>query len=421
MPGTPSGWGLANLPFGVASVPGQPGPRVVVAHGQHAVDLHAAASAGVVDTGVDPQVFAAPSLNRLLAEGRDSWRTVRSTVADALGAREPLPGDVLLPLEQLTMLLPVAVGDYVDGYGGIHHATNMGRLLRPGSEPLAPNWRRMPVAYHGRAGTVVVSGHPVRRPWGQVGDGDGARLVPAARLDIELEVGFVVGTGNPLGCPVSVDRAADHIFGVVLLNDWSARDVQAYESQPLGPFLGKSFATSISAWVVTVDALAPYLVHGLAAHQQPAPAPYLRTEDPWVPDLRLEVLLQSRAMAASGTPPAVISRVRYAEAMYWSMAQQLAHATVNGASTRPGDLFGSGTASGPDPRTQGGSLLEVTWGGEQPIELPGGERRSFLEDGDTVVLRGRCEADGRGGRREAVALGDVVGTVVPASPGTPTR
>ena len=385
------------------------------------MDLHAAASAGVVDTGMDPRVFASPSLNRLLAEGRDGWRAVRSAVTDALGAREQLPEDVLVPLERLTMRLPVEVGDYVDGYGGIHHATNMGRLLRPGSEPLAPNWRRMPVAYHGRAGTVVVSGHPVRRPCGLVEGDDGAGLVPTARLDVELEIGFIVGTDNPLGCPTSIDDAAEHIFGVVLLNDWSARDVQAYESRPLGPFLGKSFATSVSAWVVTVDALAPYLVHGLAADQQPTPAPYLRTDDPWVPDLRLEVLLQSRRMAEAGTPPAVISRVRFAEAMYWSMAQQLAHATVNGASTRPGDLFGSGTASGPDPRTQGGSLLELTWGGEQPIELPGGERRTFVEDGDTVVLRGRCEPDGEGQTHEAVALGDVIGTVVPASPGTPTH
>jgi len=392
-----------------------------MAYGRHAVDVHAATSARVVDTGVDPEIFAAPSLNRLLAQGRDAWRAVRSAVADALGAREPLPEDVLVPLERITMRLPVEVGDYVDGYGGIHHASNVGRLLRPGSEPLAPNWRRMPVAYHGRAGTVVVSGHPIRRPYGQVGDDDGASLVPTARLDVELEIGFVVGTSNPLGYPVSIDDAAEHIFGVVLLNDWSARDVQAYESRPLGPFLGKSFATSISAWVVTVDALAPFLVHGLAADQQPTPAPYLRSDDPWVPDLCLEVLLQSRVMAEAGTPPAVISRVRFAEAMYWSMAQQLAHATVNGASTRPGDLFGSGTASGPDPRTQGGSLLEMTWGGEQPIELPGGERRTFLEDGDMVVLRGWCEPNGKGRVQEAVALGDVVGTVVPASPGTPTR
>ena len=319
------------------------------------------------------------------------------------------------------MLLPVEVGDYVDGYGGIHHATNMGGLLRPGSEPLAPNWRHMPVAYHGRAGTVVVSGHPVRRPCGQVGAGPGTGLVPSARLDIELEVGFVVGTGNPMGSPVSIGDVAEHIFGVVLLNDWSARDIQAYESQPLGPFLGKSFATSMSAWVVTVDAIAPYLVPGLTAEHEPSPAPYLCTEHPWVPDLSLEVLLQTQTMSRAGAAPAVVSRVRFAEAMYWSMAQQLAHATVNGASTRPGDLFGSGTASGPDPRHQGGSLLELTWGGEQPLELPGGERRTFLEDGDTVVLRGWCQPGGVGHGSEAVSLGEVVGTVVPAWPGTPTH
>lgn len=421
MPAAPSGWGLANLPFGVASGPGRHSPRVVARYGNRAFDLHAAATAGAVDTGVEPGDFASASLNRLLAEGRDGWRAVRAAVAGALGAGETLPAGVLVPVEELTMLLPVDVGDYVDGYGGIHHATNMGRLLRPGSEPLAPNWRHMPVAYHGRAATVVVSGHPVRRPCGPVAGSSGPGPVPSARLDIELEVGFVVGTGNPMGSPVCIGDVAEHIFGVVLLNDWSARDIQAYESQPLGPFLGKSFATSISAWVVTVDALAPHLVRGLTARQEPSPAPYLCTEEPWVPDLSLEVLLQTRSMAAAGTAPAVVSRVRYAEAMYWSMAQQLAHATANGASTRPGDLFGSGTASGPDPRRQGGSLLELTWGGDQPLELPGGEKRTFLEDGDTVVLRGRCEPGSAREASEAVALGEVIGTVVPASPGTPTR
>lgn len=405
----------------MARVAGHRTPRVVVAYGQHAVDVHAAVTAGILDVGVDPDVFASASLNRLLAEGPDRWRTLRAALGDVLGSAQALPEDVLVPMGRLTMLLPVEVGDYVDGYGGVHHATNMGRLLRPGSEPLADNWRRMPVGYQGRAGSVVVSGHPVRRPCGQIDGAAGPRLMPSTLLDIELELGFVVGAGSPLGSPVPIGDVAEHIFGVVLLNDWSARDIQSYESRPLGPFLGKSFATSISAWVVTLDALAPYLVHGLSAHQEPPPAPYLRSVDPWVPDLRLEVLLQTRSMAEASIAPAVVSRVGFAEAMYWSMAQQLAHATVNGASIRPGDLFGSGTASGPDPATQGGSLLELSWGGEQPLELPGGERRTFLEDGDTVVLRGRCEPIGAGRATEIVALGEVVGTVVPASPATPTR
>jgi fumarylacetoacetase len=320
------------------------------------------------------------------------------------------------------MLLPVRVGDYVDGYGGIHHAVNMGRIFRPDTEPLAPNWRHMPVAYHGRAGTVVVSGTPIARPRGQVADGAGAVLAPTARLDVELEVGMVVGIGNAPGCPVDVSHALDHIFGLVLLNDWSARDVQAFESQPLGPFLGKSFATSVSAWVVPLDAVRPFLVAGLTAHQDPEPPSYLQPAEPAVPDLHLQVLLSTAAMARAGSAPAVISEVRFAEAMYWSMAQQLAHATVNGASTRPGDLFGSGTASGPDPRTNGGSLLELTWGGRDPLELPGGELRTFLEDGDTVTLRGwgGCGAEDAAmaptadvGVEHRIALGEVTGTVVP--------
>jgi fumarylacetoacetase len=238
--------------------------------------------------------------------------------------------------------------------------------------------------------------------------------MPTDRLDIELEVGCVVGVGSPLGQPIAIDDAGAHIFGLVLLNDWSARDIQAYEYQPLGPFLAKSFATSISHWVVPLDAFDPFMVCGLAATADPAPAPYLQTQRPWVPDLHLEVCLQTAAMAASGQPPAVVSEVTFADAMYWSMAQQLAHATVNGAATRPGDLFGSGTASGVDPERNGGSLMELSWGGTRPFELPNGERRSFLQDGDTVVLRGWC-----GGTRDAptIAFGDVAGTIVPARAG----
>jgi fumarylacetoacetase len=390
---------------------------VVVAYGHVAVDLRSAARSRAIDTGVDPAVFASPSLNPLLELGRDAWRSVRAAVAEALGAGRRLPEDVLVERDRLTMLRPVDVGDYVDGYGGIHHAANAGRILRPGAEPLAENWWRMPVAYHGRAGTVVVSGEPVRRPRGQVPGSNGVpTLAPSARLDFELEVGLVVGTGSALGCPIPIDAAAEHMFGIVLLNDWSARDIQAYESRPLGPFLSKSFATSMSAWVVTIDALRPYLVPGLPARQDPEPAQYLRGADPSVPDLRLEVLLRTPAMAAAGVEPAVISRVSFPEAMYWSMAQQLAHATANGASTRAGDLFGSGTASGPDRRTGGGSLLELTWDGTEPLELPGGERRTFLEDGDTVVLRGRCPPGAGEGASGGLSLGEVVGTVEPASP-----
>ena len=260
---------------------------------------------------------------------------------------------------------------------------------------------------------MVASGTPIVRPHGQVMRGGRAAVRHRpARLDIELEVGCVVGVGSELGRTVPIDAAADHLFGVVLLNDWSARDVQAFEYQPLGPFLGKSFATSVSHWVVTLDALAPYLVGGLAAVQEPAPPPYLRSDRPALWDLQLEVCLQTAAMRAAGQGPAVLSRTAFAESMYWSAVQQVAHATVNGATLRPGDLFGSGTVSGPDHRHEAGSLMELSWGASLPVELPNGERRTFLEDGDTVVLRGGC--GGTDPASPAIALGEVAGTIVPA-------
>jgi len=386
---------------------------MVVAFGRHAVDLYTASRVGVLDTGLDPELFVAASLNPLLAAGRPAWQAVRGGLRRVLARPDALPPGVLVPRDELTMALPVEVGDYVDGYGGIHHATNMGEMVRPGSDPLAPNWRRMPVAYHGRSSTVVPSGTPVVRPAGQMLLDGRPGFAPTAMLDVELELGFVVGRGSPRPEPIDIAEAGEHVFGVVLLNDWSARDIQLFESQPLGPFLGKSFATSISVWVVTLDALAPYLVGGLAAAQEPEPAAYLRTAEPWIPDLQLEVALQSATMKEAGLDPAVVAHVRFAEAMYWSMAQQLAHATVNGATVRPGDLFGSGTASGPDAATQGGSLLELTWGGSRPLELPTGERRAFLEDGDMVVMRGHC---GDPAGSEGIRLGEVVGTVVAARP-----
>jgi fumarylacetoacetase len=402
------------LPLGIASGPGDVGPRLVVGVGSRALDLPAARRAGVLEVELDPRVLAASSLNPLLEAGAEAWRAVRGAAAGLAVDLTALPPGVAVDTAALAMHLPVRVGDYVDGYGGIHHAVNVGKIFRPGTEPLAPNWRHMPVAYHGRAGTVVVSGTPVVRPCGQVVGEAGPVLAPTARLDFELEVGAVVGTSSPPGRSIEVSDALDHVFGLVLLNDWSARDVQAYESQPLGPFLGKSFATSISAWVVPLDALRPLLVPGLPADQDPVPASYLTSKEPAVPDLRLQVLLTTAAMARAGAAPVVISEVRFAEAMYWSMAQQLAHATVNGASTRPGDLFGSGTVSGPDPRASAGSLLELTWGGRDPIELPGGERRTFLEDGDTVTLRGWCGPVDGGNPERTIALGEVTGTVMPA-------
>ncbi len=384
----------------------------MVAFEDDVVDLAVLHGTGLLGEDIHPAVFCATQLNALLAQGPEAWRAVRRDLRQLLLDPGALPAGALVPLDQVRLALPVAVGDFVDGYGGLHHATSMGRILRPDGPPLQPNWRHLPVSYHGRAGTVVASGTPIVRPHGQVMEEDGPQFAPTDRLDIELEVGCVVGVGSELGRPVPIDEAWDHLFGVVLLNDWSARDVQAFEYQPLGPFLAKSFATSVSHWVVTLDALAPYLVGGLAAAQEPAPPPYLHSERPALWDLQLEVCLQTAAMRAVGQDPAVLSRTSFAESMYWSAVQQVAHATANGAALRPGDLFGSGTVSGPDHRHQAGSLMELSWGASLPVELPNGERRTFLVDGDTVVLRGGC--GGADPAAPAIALGDVAGTIVPA-------
>ena len=395
---------VSARPFGVAELP-EGRHAVVVDLGDAVFDLAAAGRCGILDSAVEPSVLAAASLNPLLEAGPAAWRALGAAV-DALVDGGRVPEACLRRLEEVHLCCPVQVADYVDGYGGLYHATNLGRMLRPGSEPLLPNWRHLPVAYHGRAGTVTVSGSGVSRPTGPVLVAGEPVLQPTAMLDIELEVGYVIGVPSRPGNPVTTTAAADHVFGVVLVNDWSARDIQSFEYQPLGPYLAKSFATTMSAWVMPYEALRPSLVGGLAAEQEPEPAPSLRLGGPAALDLELEVLLQSQRMRSAGLPPAVVSRVRHAEAMYWSMPQQLAHATVNGASLRVGDLFASGTVSGPDPRSQGGSLMELTWGGTRPLVLPGGEERSFLEDGDRVVLRGWCH--GPGGWVELGPVDDLV-------------
>ena len=288
----------------------------------------------------------------------------------------------------------------MDFYSSEHHASNVGKMFRPDGEPLTPNWRHLPIGYHGRAGTVVVSGTPVIRPNGQRRPPGAAAPTfgPSRRLDIEAELGFVVGAGSPLGTPVPIDDFAEHVFGVVLVNDWSARDIQAWEYVPLGPFLGKSFATSVSPWVVPLDALEPARIPPPA--QDPVPLPYLRGGAPWGLDITLEVALNAT----------VVSRPPFGQ-MYWTPAQQLAHLTVNGASLRTGDLYASGTISGPE-RDQRGSLLELTWNGTEPLELADGSRRTFLEDGDTVTIR--AGAVGTGG--EPLDLGAVTGTVHARAP-----
>lgn len=398
---------LANLPLGVGRVDDGP-TRAWVAVGDSALDLAATAEAGAF-AGLDlpPGCFADASLNRYLATGPVVWSAVRARIAEIVTDRSwsDRLGDVVVRQDELTMGVPVAPRDYVDFYSSLHHATNLGRILRPGTEPLAANWRRIPIGYHGRSGTLVADGAAIARPVGyRLIDGEPV-VGRSHQLDIELEVGTVVGVGSDTGHPIPIDDAGAHLYGLCLVNDWSARDIQAYEYQPLGPFLGKSFATSVSPWLVSFEALEPFRVP--PPPQDPAPAPYLATDEPWGFDLDLEVWLSSAAMRDAGTEPVRLSHTTFAD-MYWTPAQQLAHLTVNGAATAPGDLFASGTVSGPDPGTEG-SLIEATWRGERPIELPDGSHRSFLIDGDCVELRGWAGTD----PATRIGLGSVSGTIIP--------
>ena len=382
-----------NLPYGVFSRGDGEEPRVGVRVGDLVLDVAPVAAAEMLDLH---HVFQEPTLNPLMAEGAAVRRSLRTWLTGLLtdGTERDLVEPHLVPVGDVTLHLPVAVADYVDFYASLEHATNVGRIFRPDAEALLPNWRHLPVGYHGRAGTVVASGTDVVRPQGQrkAPTEESPSYGPSRRLDIEAELGFVVGSPSPLGSRVGVADFADHVFGVVGLNDWSARDIQAWEYVPLGPFLGKSFATSVSHWVTPLEALDAAWVD--LPGQDPTPLPYLSEGSPRGLDIDVEV-------EVGGT---VLSRPPYAS-MYWSPAQMLAHMTVNGASLRTGDLFASGTISGAE-RDQRGSLLELSWGGQEP--LPDG--RTFLEDGDTVILR--YTAPGTGGGR--IALGEVTGTVVPA-------
>jgi fumarylacetoacetase len=364
------------------------GPRVGVRIGDSVLDL-----AGVLGE----QVFAEPSLNAFMAQGRARWADVRARISELLTLERHRAAveAALRPLPGVRLHLPFEVGDYVDFYASEHHAADVGRLFRPGAEPLLPNWKYLPVGYHGRAGTVVASGTPVTRPSGQYAGPEGVPVFgPSRRLDFEAEVGFVIGSGSP--GPVSVGEFADHVFGAFLVNDWSARDLQSWESRPLGPFLAKSFATSVSPWVVPLDALEQARVS--PPPRSPEPLAYLADAGPWGLDLALEVRLNAQ----------LVSRPQFA-AMYWTPAQMLAHLTVNGASTRTGDFYASGTVSGPD-RDQRGCLLELSWGGAEPLTLADGSVRTFLEDGDEVTISATAPA-AHGTR---IGFGEVTGQVVPA-------
>jgi fumarylacetoacetase len=407
---------VQNLPFGVFSRNGA-SARIGVAIGEQVLDLHAVAEAGLVDDCCEPELLQAPLLNPLLAAGPSVWNPLRQRISWLLRAdgdrvlREQNVDRFVVARNDVRMHLPMEIGDYVDFYSSLEHATNLGRLFRPNAEALLPNWRWIPVGYHGRSATIVIDGTPIRRPRGQKKNPGAAapEFGASQRLDVELEVGFVTGPGNQLGTPIAVEDASEHIFGLLLVNDWSARDIQAWEYQPLGPFLGKSFATTISPWIVTLEALEPFRVEGPI--QDPAPLQYLRSEDSWAYAIALAIDLQTDLMRGRGTAPATISHTTFRD-MYWNVAQQLAHATVNGAVTRPGDLFASGTISGTAAGTQG-SLIELTWNGEHRIELPDGETRGFLEDGDEIALRGWCEKPGA--RR--IGFGTARGRVEPATGG----
>jgi fumarylacetoacetase len=383
---TDSLYGVANLPYGVFSV-GESAPRVGTRLGDTVIDLAVL---------LGDEVFARPSLNAFMAQGYDRWVAVRREITERVAGE--IPDEAVHALDDVTLHLPVEVADYVDFYASEHHAANLGRLFRPDNpEPLTPNWKHLPVGYHGRASSIVVSGTEIVRPCGQrKGKDDPAPVFgPSVRLDIEAELGFLVGTGTAMGDTVPVEEAERHIFGVVLFNDWSARDIQAWEYVPLGPNLGKSFASTISPWVVPLLALEQARVR--TPVQEPEPLPYLAMERPWGLDVDLSVRWNG----------CEVSRPPYRE-MYWSPAQMLAHVTVNGAPSRTGDVFASGTISGPDRDTRG-AFIELTWGGAQPVSV-GGEQRTFLEDGDEVTLT--ASAPGPGGTR--LGFGEATGRILPA-------
>jgi fumarylacetoacetase len=408
---------IQNLPLGVFAPKGG-APRGGVAIGDEILDLATAHAAGVFDGEAAHAAEAAsgPALNPLLALGAEPRRALRTRLsellADGLGERGKLAG-MLQSAANCMIFLPAAIGDYTDFYVGIHHATNVGRLFRP-DNPLMPNYKYVPIGYHGRASSIRVSGTPVRRPNGQRKPADEAvpSFGPCRNLDYEMELGVWVGPGNELGQPIPIGKAQEHIVGFCLLNDWSARDIQAWEYQPLGPFLAKNFATTISPWIVTPEALAPYRIAQPARPESdPQPLEYLldsADQREGALDLELEVLLLTEGLRSQGLPPHRLS-LGHARHMYWTVAQMVAHHTCNGCNLRPGDLLGTGTISGPT-EDDSGSLLEITQHGQKPVKLSSGEARQFLEDGDEIVLRARARRDGAA----PVGFGECRAKVLPA-------
>ncbi len=406
-----SHFSLHNLPYGIFATADRPQPRAGVAIGQSVLDLSVLEDAGLLRvTPRDERVFNRSTLNAFIALGRPAWTAARSRIGELLRRETPALRDdaalrtrALVPLSEARLMLPLAIGGYTDFYSSREHATNVGSMFRDPKNALLPNWLHMPVAYNGRASSLVVSGTPVRRPQGQTKLPEAEQPIFGAsrKLDFELETACVVGEGNALGVAVPTAAAEEHIFGLVLMNDWSARDIQQWEYVPLGPFNSKTFATSISPWIVTLDALEPFRVAG--PPQQPQPLPYLMQAGPHAFDIELALSLKPR-----GGEAVTICRTNFRH-LYWSMAQQLAHHTISGCNLRVGDLLGSGTISGSREDSRG-SLLELAWNGTRPLALGGGATRAFLEDGDEVIITGWCQGDGY-----RVGFGEVRGEILPAA------
>lgn len=404
---------IQNLPYGVFKPQPTSTPRPAVAIGDYALDLSEIALAGLfygpILKGSD--CFLQPNLNKFLAMGRPAWKEARVTLQKLLSSSEPALRDneslrqkSLVPLSKVEMLLPVAIGDYTDFFSSMHHAKNCGTIFRGPQNPIPANWFHLPIAYHGRASSIVISGTDIVRPRGQGHPAGNSPpyFGPSKKLDFELEMAAVVGPGNELGKPVDVNEAGDHIFGLVLMNDWSARDIQAWEYVPLGPFLGKSFGTTISPWIVTLDALEPYACD--APKQDPNPLPYLAEKKSKNYDITLEVQIKPAGQEDS----CLVTRSNFKN-LYWTLTQQLAHHTINGCNLRPGDLLGTGTISGPEPESLG-CLLELTWNGTKPLSL-NGTTRTFLEDGDEVIFSGYSKGNGYN-----VGFGTCSGKILPSLP-----
>ncbi|MCC6865944.1 MAG: fumarylacetoacetase [Ignavibacteria bacterium] len=403
---------LQNLPYGVFKLKIGSAPVCGTAIGDYVIDLSVLEKKGYFAKTLlgNKKIFSQPSLNSFMGLGREAWKQVRVVLQTVLSDENPMFRDdkdlqkiAIIPMNDVVMCLPAEIGDYTDFYSSKEHATNVGTMFRGKENALMPNWLHIPIGYHGRSSSIVVSGTEIKRPKGQIKPANSENPIfsPSKLLDFELEMGFLIGPGNSLGKVIPIDNAYDHIFGMVLVNDWSARDIQTWEYQPLGPFLAKNFATSISPWVVTMEALEPFKLKG--PEQYPEPLEYLNSKDDWAYDIKLDVYLKTQS--ENENIKISSSNFKY---MYWNICQQLAHHTINGCNTRTGDMMASGTISGPTKDSYG-SMLELTWRGENPIKLPCGSERKFIEDGDTITIKGYCEGNGY-----RVGFGEVSGKILPA-------